>query len=213
MLTSELVEDVRSFGFDDLQDEIILAHLNDAYFDVCSREAWPFLELTATLTVDPTTGEITSPSGIQAVINIVDTTNKVTMIPYRSDDFTQKYVGYLNDTGNAARYYTVGNSFFLHPIPSGNTYVARYIAEPDPLTVSPDATPLLPTMHHRILTLGALARAAIAEDDAELSSFYTDAFERRINRMRQSVWMKQYDRTDVIEDLDWEDYADLYWYG
>ena len=213
MLTSELVARVRSLGFDDLQDEVILAHLNDVYYDVCSREPWPFLEASASLTVDTTTGKITAPTNIQAILNIIDTTNGRTIVPYRSDDFVQKYVGYLGDTGNAVRYYSQGDSFYLHPVPTGVAYEARYIKVPDELTITPDTTPILPKMHHQILALGALAKAAIAEDDPELSAFYTSSFERRIQSMRQSVWMRQYDRTDYIEDVDWEDYADLDWYG
>lgn len=205
MLTSEIVADVRAHGFDDLDETVLLVHINDAYFDVCSREPWPFLEASSVLTVDPVTGKVTAPTDIGAVLSISETVSGRSIHPSRLDDFTDAHAAELGKTGDSTHYYMIANDLYVYPIPSTGAFVARYIQVPADLTTTPDTTPLIPKMHHRVITSGALANAAIGEDDPELSAFYTNMFERRIQQMRQSVWMRQYDETDVIQNVDVDD--------
>ena len=46
------------------------------------------------------------------------------------------------------------------------------------------------------------------EDDPDLAAVYTNIFETRIQQMRESLWRKQYDEPDTIQDLFWEDNID-----
>lgn len=208
MLTSEMIADVRAHGFDDTAEATVLSLLNDAYYDVCSREPWPFLEATATLTVDTTTGKITSPTNIQAVLSMSETNSGRSLYPMRLDEFTDTYAASLTRAADAKLYYTIANDYYLYPIPSNGTYVMRYVITPTALTASPDSVPIIPTMHHRVIVMGALAKLAVMEDDPDLSAVYTNMFETRLQQMRGSIWSRQYDEVDTIGVVDWEDYID-----
>ena len=207
MLASEMVTEVRDHGFDDLTESRILSFLNDAYLDICSREPWPFLEATATLTVNAS-GLVTSPTDVQAVLNIYDTTDGGKLEPQRLDDITDLYGTDLDPAAAQARhYYFVGSSIYLYPVPS-NTLKINYIRTPALLTTSPDTSPILPTHAHRLLVTGALAKAAVMEDDPDLAAVYTNMFETRLSQARSAMWMRQYDKTETIQDVFYED--DLY---
>lgn len=208
MLTSEMIADVRAHGFDDTSESTILSLLNDSYYDVCSREPWPFLESTGTLTVNTTTGQVTSPTNIEAIISLSETDSGRTLYPMRLDDFTDQYASQLTKQGGSQLYYTIANDYYLYPVPNTGTFVARFLVIPTALTSSPDSTPIIPIMHHRVIVMGALAKLAVMEDDPDLSAVYTNQFETRIQQMRASIWTRQYDEVDTIKVVDWEDYVD-----
>lgn len=207
MLVSEMVTEVRDHGFDDLTESRILSFLNDAYLDICSREPWPFLEKTATLTVN-SAGLVTNPTDIQAVLNIYDSTDGGKLEPQRLDDISDLYGKNLTEAASQGRhYYFIGSSIYIYPVPS-NTLKINYIRTPALLTASPDTTPILPTHIHRLLVTGALAKAAVMEDDPDLAAVYTNMFETRLMQARSALWMRQYDRPETIHDIFWEDDLD-----
>lgn len=209
MLVSEMLSEVRDHGFDDLTDTRILGFINDTYWDICSREAWPFLEASAAVTVDAT-GKITSPASIDKVLAISTTSpNGPNLIPMRTDEFTRTYGTNLSLAGTPQLYYSEGDDFFVYPIPASAQLTIRYIRIPDALTVSPDSSPILPIQHHRAVVLGTLVKCYTLEDDPEQAGVFTNMYEQRLVQMRNSLWMRQYDRTDTIQDLE-TDEAD-YW--
>lgn len=204
MLASEMVTEVRDHGFDDLTESRILSFLNDAYFDICSREPWPFLETTATLTINAS-GLVTSPTNVTSVLNVYDSTDGFSLQPQRLDDISDLYGQDLTEAAAQARhYYFIGTSMYVYPVPS-NTIKMNYIMEPEALTTSPDTSPILPTHAHRLLVTGALAKAAVMEDDPDLAAVYVNMFETRLSQARSAMWMRQYDRPDSIQDVFWED--------
>jgi hypothetical protein len=204
MLASEMVTEVRDHGFDDLTESRILSFLNDAYFDICAREPWPFLEATATLTINAS-GLVTSPTNVTSVLNVYDSSQGGSLQPQRLDDISDLYGQDLTLTGAQARhYYFIGGSMYIYPVPS-NTIKMNYISFPEALTTSPDTEPVLPTHAHRLLVTGALAKASVMEDDPDLAAVYTNMFETRLSQARSAMWMRQYDRPDNIQDVFWED--------
>jgi hypothetical protein len=207
MLVTEMIQEIRDHGFDDIDEARVLSFINDAYQNIWSREAWPFLEATSTLTVD-TTGKVTAPTDIGKILTIEDTTFGRRLQPVRLDWFTRAYGNRLSQTGDAYLYYFLGSSVYVYPIPTSPTLTARYIRIPPTLTSSPDTTPLLPFQHHDIIVLGALARCYFMEDDPENKTLAENDFEQRIGQMRDDLWMRQYDRTDTIQDLDGYDEVD-----
>lgn len=212
MLASEMVTEVRDHGFDDLTESRILSFLNDAYFDICAREPWPFLEATATLTINAS-GLVTSPTNVTSVLNIYDSTNGGKLAPQRLDDISDLYGTDLAPAEAQARhYYFVGPSIYVYPVPSA-TLKMNYIREPEPLTTSPDTEPILPTHAHRLLVTGALAKAAVMEDDPDLAAVYTNMFETRLSQARSALWMRQYDQTESIQNVFWEDDLDGWEYS
>lgn len=204
MLVSEMIAEIRDFGFDDLTDTRLLGFLNDTYWDVCTREPWPFLEATASATVDAT-GLVTSPTDISKVLSISDTVVGTKLQPQRLDDFTQTNATQLTLTGNPDRYYFIGDQLYVYPLSTSNSLTLRYIRIPAALTSTPDATPILPLRHHRVIVLGSLVKCYMMEDDPENAALNISAYEQKIAQMRSDLWFHQYDRPQVIKDLDTDD--------
>lgn len=212
MLASEMVTEVRDHGFDDLTESRILSFLNDAYFDICAREPWPFLEMTATLTINAA-GLVTSPTNVTSVINVYDSTNGGKLAPQRLDDISDLYGRNLTLAEAQGRhYYFVGSSMYIYPVPSA-TIKMNYIQLPNPITTTPDTEPIIPKHAHRLLVTGALAKAAVMEDDPDLAAVYTNMFETRLSQARSAFWMRQYDQTETIQNVFWEDDLDGWEYS
>lgn len=208
MLVSEMLQEMRDHGFDDLTDTRMLGFLNDTYYDVCSRSPWPFLEATATPTVSSTDGSVTSPTDISKVLRLVDTTLGTKLEPMRYDEFLQRNADQLTLTGNPNLYYFVGSTLYVYAIPTTAHLKLFYVKHPAALTTSPDATPILPTGHHRALVLGALVKCYTLEDDSENAQTFSALYEARIQSMWEDVWMRQYDRPDTIWNVDEYDWVD-----
>lgn len=204
MLVSEMIAEIRDFGFDDLTDTRLLGFLNDTYWDVCSREPWPFLEATASATVD-TSGKVTSPTDIGKVLRLVDTGTGAALQPVRLDDHTGGNAVQLALTGNPDRYFFIGSDVYVYPISTSNSLTIRYVRVPPPLTSTPDSSPILPLRHHRVIVLGSLVKCYMMEDDPDNAALNTNAFEQRISQMRSDLWVQQYDRTQIIQDVDEDD--------
>lgn len=208
MLVSEMLAEHRDHGFDDFTDSRILGHLNDAYFDVCSREHWPFLEASVSPTVDAT-GAVTSPTDIGKVIKLVDTGLGTVLEPIRLDAHTAYHAKTLTLTGSPYSYFFIGDTLYVYPISTSNVLTLRYLKVPPPLTISPDSSPLLPDRHDRVVLVGALVKSYLLQDDAENAGVFEQDFEARLAHMRTDLWQHQVDRPDTIQDmdeaLDWAD--------
>lgn len=207
MQVSEMLAEIRDHGFDDLTDSRILSFLNDTYWDICSREAWPFLEATAAVSVD-SNGLVTSPTDIDKVLSLHDTGLGRSLSPMRLDDFSSTYASNLTRTGDPFAYFFIGDDLYVYPIGTSNSLVVRYIRRPAALTVSPDSSPIMPVQHHRAVVLGSLIKCYMMEDDFENASMFTNAYEKKLFDMRNNLWFQQYDRTDTIMDVDEPDDVD-----
>lgn len=208
MNVSDMISELNDFGFSDITSSRMLAFINDAYWDVCSRENWPFLEKTATVTTDAT-GKVTSPTDIGKVQRFVDTALGTRLEPVREDAFTQYNANQLTLTGNPDRYFFIGSNLYVYPISTTNSLTIRYVSVPPALTISPDSAPILPLRHHRVVLLGALVSAYFLEDDADNASVADSMYESRIEKMRNDLWLQQTDRPDTIEDVDGHDWSDV----
>lgn len=208
MVVSEMLSEIRDHGFDDLTDTRILGFLNAIYRNVCTRYPWPFMERTATLTVNAN-GLVTSPTDINKIVRIVNTATGQRVRPRRMDDFTSSHSAHLDLGGDPLEYYFIGSQIYVWPISTSAPLTVRYIRRVPALTVSPDAAPILPEDHHDVLILGALIRCYMMEDDFENSAMFTNAFEKRFQDMMADLIIENYDQTDTILDVDETDYVDL----
>lgn len=209
MLVSEMLSEVRDHGFDDLTDTRILGFLNDTYWDICSREAWPFLEASAAL-VTNSSGLVTSPTDIGKVISITsNVSGKPNLQPQDLGEFSKRNNYELALTGDPYVYYFVNDDLYVHPIPAASDHTIRYIRVPAALTVSPDSSPIIPVQHHRLVVLGALVNCYTLEDDPEQAGVFTNRYEQRLMQARNDLWRRQFDRTDVIVDME-SDATDLW---
>lgn len=206
MTLDEMYDELDLYGFDDFEDSQKLTLLNEAYFDIVTREPWPFMEKVTPITVNSGVSQITNNANVSpqitdlgSVLSFIDTTNDVVMMPERGDVIEKNYR--VNDTSSYPdRYYFVGNELFVYPATIGSTsYRLFYTRTPSAATTTSD-TFLIPSRHHSIIVYGALVKSFLVNDDPQAAAFQ-NMFEQRYQQMRNDVWIKQYDRTDRIHVL------------
>jgi len=195
------------YGFEDFDDDAKLILINEAYFDVVTREAWPFMEGLVTIAQPSADDTLNVPTNFQAVLSLVDTDNNIVLEPERND-VIEKNVRLNADSGSPTKYYFVGETLYLYPSDNtGTTYRLYYIKAPSTLTVdSVVADILIPARHHSIIVYGALVKAFLVNDDPQAAVFQ-NMFESRYMQMRNDVWMRQYDRPErihvITDSHDW----------
>jgi len=195
------------YGFEDFDDDAKLILINEAYFDVVTREAWPFMEGLVTIAQPSADDTLNVPTNFQAVLSLVDTDNNIVLEPERND-VIEKNIRLNADSGSPNKYYFVGETLYLYPSDNtGTTYRLYYIKAPSTLTVdSVVADILIPVRHHSIIVYGALVKAFLVNDDPQAAVFQ-NMFESRYMQMRNDVWMRQYDRPErihvITDSHDW----------
>lgn len=217
MTLDDMYAEMELYGFDDFEDSQKLMLLNEAYFDIVTREPWPFLEKAVEFTAPDGTTQITNNGALStqitdlgSVLSFTDTTHNVLMVPERADVVEKNYkINNLNVYPE--RYYFIGNELFVYPAVQGSTtyrlYYTRVATGATDTGADTDSnTFLIPARHHSVIVYGALVKAFLVNDDPQAAAFQ-NMFEQRYQQMRNDVWMKQYDRTDRIhvltDNYDW----------
>ena len=218
MLLQEMYDQMSLYGFDDFEDSNKLLLLNEAYYDIATREPWPFLEKQIDVTVpngqskvtnnnvtyQTSTGTLTSIGDLDSVLSFIDVSNRVVMVPERLDVIEKNYV--VNNLNVfPERYYFVNEEMMLYPEARGDTdYLLTYLAKPVAIQDTGADTDsnsfLIPARHHSVIVYGALVKAFLVNDDPQAAAFQ-NIFEQRYQQMRNNVWLNQYDRTDRIHVL------------
>ena len=207
MTIDQMFAEMDLYGFEDFDDDAKLILINEAYFDIVTREAWPFMEGLATITQPSADDTLNVPSNFQTVLSLVDTDNNIVLEPERND-VVEKNIRLNADSGSPTKYYFVGETLYLYPSDNtGTTYRLYYIKSPSVLTVdSVPADILIPARHHSIIVYGALVKAFLVNDDPQAAVFQ-NMFESRYMQMRNDVWMRQYDRPErihvITDSHDW----------
>jgi len=206
MTLDEMFDEMDLYGFDDFEDSQKLTLLNEAYFDIVTREPWPFLEAITPITVPNGTTQITNNASVSpqitdlnSVLSFTDTTNDTVMVPERGDVVEKNY-RVVNDDSTPSVYYFVGENMFIYPGAAGQTtYRLYYTRIPSAATTTSD-TFLIPARHHSIIVYGALVKAFLVNDDPQAAAFQ-NMFEQRYQQMRNDLWLNQYDRTERVHVL------------
>ena len=233
MTLDEMFDEMDLYGFEDFDDSQKLLLLNEAYFDIVTREPWPFLEKMTQFIVPSGTSDITVGSSfkvrndnnvldnsltnpvlipfteynVNSVLSFIDLSNDIVMTPVRGDVIEKSY-RLSDDTSTPNTYYFVGDDLYVYPAVSGTTtYRMFFLQLPTAATTVTDTSAyLIPARHHSIIVYGALVKAFLVNDDPQAAAFQ-NMFEQRYQQMRNDVWMNQYDRTDHIhllsDSYDW----------
>jgi len=207
----DMYTEMELYGFDDLEDAQKLILLNESYFDIVTREPWPFLEALSTIVVPDGQEQITNNAlvvpnltNVNSVLSFIDTSNNIVMTPERVDVIEKSYFLSL-DTNVSSVYYFLGDELMVYPASSGSTYRLLYTKTPVAATTTSD-TFYIPSRHHSIIVYGALVKAFLVNDDPQAAVFQ-NMFEARYQQMRSDLWMNQYDRTDRVfvttDSMDW----------
>jgi len=212
MDVSEILTELTDHGFEDTSTERKLAKVNDALWDIESREPWPFLEKTATLNFSGSSPSPTNlPSDFKAVMWLYDITNGITLWPERLSTIRDAYGNTLAQVSDPANYYFVGSDLRLYPMPPSSTgrFQLDYVAtQAEVIDTTLEAAILLPKRHHDAIVLGALWRLYKMEDDPENGNMFQIDYENKIQQMREDLFRQQYQRADRIFVIDEDDTYD-----
>lgn len=206
MTVQDLLDALSDYGYTDTSNTRKVAVINAVVWDISSREPWPFLEKSVNLTFDGTSAVPSNvPTDLQAVLDITRLDTGMKLQPLRLQEMDSKVGFNLDQTGDApVYYYFLAGQLRVAPIP-GAAFTARmrYVAKHPVLAqTDPESAILIPREHHEAILFGALIRLSDMEDDTELGVRFGQLYEQHIQTMRQSVWMRQYDRTDHIQITD-----------
>lgn len=212
MTLDEMYTEMELYGFDDLDDDQKLLLLNESYFDIATREPWPFLEAVETIVVPSGQTQITNNTlvtnnvtDVNSVLSFTDTTNMVTMTPERADVIEKEYI-VTTDPGTPSKYYFIGDELTVYPATTGSTTFRLYYTRTPAAATTTSDTFYVPARHHSIIVYGALVKAFLVNDDPQ-SAVFQNMFEARYQQMRADVWMNQYDRPErigvITDSYDW----------
>lgn len=214
MTVDEITQDCDDHGFTDTSSTRKIAMLNETYWDCLGREAWPFLENTASLNFAG--GVATSsndPGDISATLALYRTSDGKKLTPWRLDDLLERYASNLTLAGDPFLYYFEGSTLKFYPQPPAGTgsVVVKYIRTPAALAAGgAENTILLPKQYHRgVLVNGTLEKLYAMDDDTDTAVWFERKFEKAMDRMREDLWIRtQYDTPDYIHPVDPQDFDD-----
>jgi hypothetical protein len=209
----ELFDEMDLYGFEDFEETQKLRLLNETYFDIVTREPWPFLERVNQFIAPSASTQITnmgfagSPNDVNNVLSFTDLTHNVVMTPVRGDEIEKNYrVANINSFPD--KYYFIGEDVFVYPEVRGDTqYRLYYVRKPINATLSTNTVAwFIPERHHSVVLYGALVKAFLVNDDPQ-ATIFQNLFEQRYQQMRNDLWMRQYDRTErmhvMSDSYDW----------
>lgn len=210
---AEMITEVGEYGFSDYSATRLLNQINNSYWDICSREPWPFLEKEINLSFDGISATPSNvPADLSAVLKVTNVTTGLRVLPIRLDDLEDNYALQVTQVGTPFVYYFLGTTLKFTPIPTTavSTWRLKYLAYGNTLTaVSAEAALLIPARHHESVVFGALARLSAMEDDYQGATFFEQKLEKKLAMMREDIWRNNYE-TDFIHQV--EDY-DYYYIG
>ena len=200
-----MIDEMNDHGFTDTSVTRKVALLNDTVWDICSREPWPFLEKSAILDFDGTNPSPTNfPTDFRSLLSLVRTDNGDPLDPERYDVMERKYGQTLTSVGQPVAYYFLSNKLNIYYVPSSSTTLRmEYLSNhPELTSASVETDFLIPREHHRAVLLGTLYKLYDMDDDYDIGASFQAQYEDRIIKMRNQLWIRQYDRPDRIYGID-----------
>jgi len=169
--------------------------LNSAYFDMCGREPWPFLEVTLTGVTAPQT--ITD---LRGILSVVDTSTLTPLEGIDRRDLSKTFVD-LTQTGFDGYWYLesasdgaggLTDTVKLFPVNASDSLEIRYIKVPSQLVNDTDI-PVIPDRFLDSLIDGTMTYVHRDNDDYDLAGQTTQSFEQGIQLMADQLlnrnWM------------------------
>ncbi len=208
-----MIDELEDHGFDDATEERQLSKINTAYWDICAREPWPFLEKTVVLSFDDDTGAPTVsdewPTDFRAAVVLVTTAGSSPGTKLKQMRYDDWLIAYGTDTtvGVPLVYYFIGNTCHFFPQPETTTQITMmYLQQPAAIAAaSAEADIVIPAAFHQVIVDGALFKMYAMEDDTDIAPTFETYFERGIQNLHEYCWRKSYDGNDIVHATDADD--------
>ena len=220
MNVSDIITELSNHGFTDTDTATAMRAINSTYWDACGREPWPFLVKSVDLTFNGSASTPANlPSDFHAVIaaqvkgfSTFDGWNDGTVRHERYDNMLTNFLssGSGVPVDQPRYFYFIGTQLNFYPIPTAATVVTmNYVSTPtDLLSTDLEAAIVIPKQWHRsVLVNGALYRLYAMEDDTDLAAGFQNYYEQGLQQMRDWVWKLQYQRGDVVHQVEHDRYG------
>lgn len=198
---SEILAELDDHGFADTSTVRKVAKVNDAYWDVSSRENWPFLASgSSTVNTVAGTSSIGLPSRFMRAVSVAYPDGGTSLIYQDYGDMSVLFPSLETTSGTPQYYYFIGNAIHLYPVPDAiYALKVRYTVSPAELiSTSVEADILIPMRHHQVLVMGALSALYAMEDDLEQAQLFDAKYEKRIFHMRNDIMDRRIENIESI---------------
>lgn len=165
--------------------------LNDAYLDICERQAWPFLEVTLSSVNAPYTF-----TDLGRVLSVVDTTTFLTLEGVDRRVLTESWWD-PTMTGSPLYWFLEGDVLKVYPLNTTDSLEIRYSKIPAAL-VNPTDTVVLPDRFTNAIVDGAMVYAHRDDDNYDLASQAQAAMEQTVAQMTQSLMNRNLANPGII---------------
>lgn len=189
MTLTEMITNVKAFGYGSEDDTTITAYLNLAYSDVMSRYKWRWTESSTTVA---TTANIESTSLlVSSFIFVGDLMSLSSNVPTpvyvdnesQIDDLHRDLGALATDRGKPTVYTITGNLIRWFPVPDA-VYSYRLYTWNAPLPLSGGSDqPAFNTAFHQVLVEGALMHMSSRDHNSARVQEHKDRYEQLITLM------------------------------
>lgn len=195
----------RDTGFAIVTDNQWKDYVNDALADVqAATPFWPWFEATSSVTVSANSHTAALPTNVVRVSSVLNDTDDIRMRPYEgasehvADDPADTW------TGPPTYYRVYGTTLYVYPKPTASTSVKlEYTVSSSELSSDSDLPPF-PAEFHRILVVGALAKAYEDDANAPMAQVYDANFTALLEGLKVSMLAARQERYPGIVDDFWE---------
>ncbi len=190
--------EVKARGFDYNSTTRLNYWINLIVHRICEREAWPFLETSATGASPLTIADC------GRVLSVVDTTNEA-VLEYEDYRTLRDLDPKLDDTGKPSFWYQTSSTVISCWPTTSTALSVRYLKIPTDLSSGSD-TPVIPTRYHYLIVDGVCAYGSADRDNEASRAMAKDAYEEGLLAMGDALLVVNYDspRTLILtESTDW----------
>ena len=192
---SEILAEIDDHGFVDTSSTRKVSAVNDAYWDICAREEWPFLEAASTTIATVSSQSfIAMPVDFARVIAVSNPAGAFTLLYEDYETLAKLFPSLETTTGTPLYYYFVGTIMHFYPVPNAVISLRfRYVKWPSELSVNTlESGIVIPARHQRAIVIGALVKLYSMEDDLEQALAFRTQFEERIQNMREDLLKRHF---------------------
>jgi len=205
-----MVDEIDDYGFTDTSDDRKVSKIQEAIWQIEAMEPWPFLEAVIQLNFDGDSGVPQNlPDNFRAALKLTHNIKGYRVRIVATDDADTIMLGNQDVQSDPTIYFfdAANLTVWPRPAPSTGLLKLRYLRWSDEIDITSLETDILiPKYYHEAIVLKALVALYVMEDDTDLAVGIENLFEDKIERMRASVWQRQFDQPDYIHSVDPEEW-------